>query len=158
MMLPEDDAGLFEEFVHWLYTQHYGMVTTKPKESFEHNAISDKAIRLFVLADKYEVLSLMKEICEMLFRRAREGYRSPSMDVISHAYEALPERSGMRRLICDWCAPSISPSWFQKDSIRDSLLKAPEFAIDLAAALSKRNLKAERDRGLSDYASYAKDL
>lgn len=129
-----------------------------PKSSSEYNTLHTKAFRLFVLADKYDVPNLKKRICEQLVEQAREGYHPPDLGTIRYVYESLSERSGLRRLIVDWCAPSMIPNWFQEDGIRSSLIGIPAFAVDLASAIARRSRTIQQDRNSIVYAGYANDL
>lgn len=153
MTLPEDDVGRFEDFVHWLYTQQYKIPAPEeatPKESTKHDEFKDQAMRLFILADKYDVLDLKKHICMQLLDKAREGYRPPNLGTIAYAYEHLPDQSSLRRVLVDWCVPGLGPEWFQNINIRSGLLGIPEFTVDLAASLSKRTKLPERSFMFAD--------
>jgi len=147
MSLPEDDAGSFEYLVHWLYTQRYTIPAPEepaPTNSTKHYKFGSQALHLFVLADKYDVSGLKQYICVQLLEKAGDGYRPPHLSTIFYAYKNLPEKSSMREILADWYAPDIDPSWFVQDDVRIWLLKCPEFAVDLAAALAKRASTAER--------------
>lgn len=158
MTLPEDDAGLFEDFVDWLYTQYYIIPKPKPKDDMEHDTLHYNAFRLFVLADKYDVPKLKKGIFEKLLQKAKEGYRPPSLDSIFYVYKNLSERSGMCMMLADWCAPSMEPDWFKNDTTRVSLSQSHAFTLNLAGALAKRDRNEKREKDSLQYTNYTEGL
>ena len=68
MTLPEDDENTFELFVDWLYHRRYE-ITSPPKPP--EKDVFMQPVKLFVLADKYDVCSLKDLIASKLFLSER---------------------------------------------------------------------------------------
>lgn len=135
MTLPEDDEVIFELFVNWLYRQRYDIPSppTDPEKL--------EPIKLFVLADKYDVRSLKNLVVSQLFLAFKTGAATPSLDAISHAYKHSSQNSTMRKLLTDRLTSMDDPGWFQEESIQTWLRNHPDISIDMIASFAKVTLK-----------------
>ena len=136
MVLLEDDEDAFESFVDWLYTQRrdYPPIDTEQREAIAKM----KHLRLYILADKYDVPPLKKRVLSDMMRLFKDCTQPPTCTVLGLAYSELPRKSGMRRLLLDWCIEKSDPSWYDQPDFGYWLHGNPEFAVDLIKGLTKR--------------------
>ncbi len=130
-MLPEDRAVDFEEFVHWLYAhdnQNSGSLPIK----------LCPLIRLYVVAEKYDIPALKKCICDQMIRLAKTKIsRSPGWDSIAYAYEYLSATSSLLKLLVDWHAWEMCLGSAVMKTEKKELAKNPDFAADLVYAMAE---------------------
>lgn len=135
MKLADDDAATFELFVQWLYTQQYE-ITTEKKQGIARML---EPVRLYVLAEKYDIVKLKNKICRKLYEgRTVHGF-GPCKNTVECAYDNLPQSSPMRRMLVDWYTWHVTCRWFEYEENQKWLPRVPEFAADLAVALSKKS-------------------
>ncbi|KAF2833873.1 hypothetical protein CC86DRAFT_415864, partial [Ophiobolus disseminans] len=107
--LEEDDTTTFELFVHWLYYQRF-----PNKAHGDHNELiklyhddldcgTNSCIQLHVFGDKYGVKRLKEDSLDELINITLSGNNHclTDADDVKLAFEHLPERSPMCRLIID---------------------------------------------------------
>ena len=112
MDLPEEDVHLFDLFVQWLYHQRYEI---PPKEVEQKGERLMEPVKLYVLADKYDVSDLRSDIITKLFALGNMGGTYPDLGTMAYAYEHVSPKSGLCRLLADWYACKVTPSWFSSD-------------------------------------------
>ena len=135
MTLPDEEVWIFEYFVDWIYTQHYKIKICE--EDNKQAQELDISLRLYVIAEKYDVPTLKKIICKDLLAIAELAKSTPSMHSVIYAYAHTPRNSRIRRLLATWYS-TIPLGWFQKEEIRTWLFENSQFAVDLTSALAKR--------------------
>lgn len=126
MDLPEEDEHLFDLFVQWLYRGHYEIPpkgTEAPGERFM------ELVKLYVLADRYDVVDLRSLLITKLF----EMYKVPNgilpgMVTVAYAYEHVSRTSGLRRLLADWYTEKVGFSWFNSEVAQEWFREHPEVA------------------------------
>ncbi len=136
MTLPEDDEAIFELFVNWLYRQRYD-IPSSPKDPKRYS----EPIRLFVLADKYDVRSLKNLIVSQLFLAFKAGAETPELNAISYAYKHTSQNSIIRKLLIDLLTSIDDPGWFQEESTQTWLRDEPDISVDMIASFAKLTLK-----------------
>ena len=104
-----------------------------------------ESVRLYVLAEKYDVVELRNVICKALYHGRKSQGLGPSKDAIELAYDNLPQESPLRRMLVDWYAWHVAAKWFVDRDNQKWLTELPEFAGDLAVALSKKACKSIKD-------------
>ncbi len=117
MSLEDDDVATFERFVSWLYTRRYELSAIGKDERYMELA------KLYVLADKYNVSRLKKEIIDQLFEIHEASDCPPSLDVVTYVYENYTANSSFRKLLVRWAVWHIGSSWFGKASTPGYLWK-----------------------------------
>lgn len=99
MKLPEDEAAIFELLVEWLYTGRYDLPKDDPVERSHHL----QAVKLFCLAEKYDVRTLKERIVSLAFIAGRNNESSaPGFDSLAYLFDNTTDNSGMRKLLVDW--------------------------------------------------------
>ena len=138
MDLPDDDVESFEQMAHWLYTKDLGL--PKPVTEETTKQCYWQLAGLNTLADKYEMTSLSNIIVDELFELYGHSINTipPHMDVITYVYENTTEKSSFRKVMVAWYVWRIDYRWYKQASTRDFILELPEFAADLAIALTLR--------------------
>ena len=136
MDLPEEDVHLFELFVQWLYRGRYEL----PPIEVEAPDRCVDPVKLYVLADKYDVSGLRSHIITKLFAAGKTWKKFPSLDTVAYAYEHVSPKSGICRLLADWYACKLPPSWFSSDATQNWFQEHPQVAaaviFSLATAIS----------------------
>ncbi|KAL9012593.1 MAG: hypothetical protein Q9173_002653 [Seirophora scorigena] len=141
-LLGENDT-VFENFIQWLYRRK--MDVSWPDDKKSSTKIYQDLLNLYILADKYNIGSLMDQIMAALFHAVRHNtqnptrcLRHPPLDVVARVYFHSARGSKLRRFV------TACSSWFQdlehyaKEGYSEALSETPEFAADLAVALASR--------------------
>ena len=138
MTLPEDDVETFEEFAEWLYRRSYAISPASlPGPRFM------ALLKLFVLADKYQVTDLKNIVTEKMFASAKNRETVPSTGEIAYAYAHTVQSSGIRRLLADWYACRIDLMLFENPTFQTFLRKHPSCATDFSISLAKRVVRGK---------------
>jgi len=131
MRLSEDRSIDFENFVHWLYAHDNQNSGSLPNNSYN-------LIRLYVIAEKYDIPALKKCICDRMIRCAKDkGSKPPGWDSIAYAYEYLPATSSLLKLLVDWHAWDMCLGLAVIETEKKELAENPKFAVDLVYATLK---------------------
>ena len=140
MTLPEDDDSVFELFIDWLYRQRYEMTIPTAQGSGD---IYMQPVRLFALADKYDVPSLKSLILSRTFLRIKKERvgkrRMPKLSTVAYAYEHTAENSPMRKLLAGSLTCRLN--YLQRASAHEWLRKHPEISADVNVSFAKNMLK-----------------
>jgi hypothetical protein len=122
--LADENAGVFELFVHWLYYQRFPDKTADDDEGLWElwfdmgivDAGTDQCIHLYVFGDKYDIAKLRLDTIDEVVRIAlqNENYTSPSIHAIRVAFRDLPQDSPMCRLIIDFHYRYSDPDLYHK--------------------------------------------
>lgn len=113
MKLPEDDENIFELFVEWLYHRRYE-IPSRSKAPKNDRLLFMQPVRLFVLADKYDVRSLKNLIVSKLFLAFKQNPGMPSLATIAYAYEHTSQNSTIRKILTDNLTRVNDLTWFQR--------------------------------------------
>lgn len=157
MTLPEDDADIFDSFIHWLYYQHDEIATS---DAMEPRVRLTHYLKLCLLADKFKVMRLKHRLVDVLFSMARPGMVRPHPKDVAHVYENTPSRSGMRTMIADWYFCFVDRSWFGFSSVHRWFVRHPEFAADVLASFAKLHttrLRTSHFKDISHASRYYSD-
>ena len=138
MTLPEDDENTFELFVDWLYHRRYEI--TSPPKSPEKDVFM-QPVKLFVLADKYDVCSLKDLIASKLFLAFKQNLAVPRLSTIAYAYEHTSQSSTIRKMLTDNMTRVTDLTWFLEAKIQTWLRNHPDVSAELNASFAKRMLK-----------------
>ena len=118
--LKDDDIRIFKFFVHWLRHQRFPdkhdaePLYKKWTSSVDGETMTDNLIRLYVLADKYQVLELKIKIMTMLFNHVFDGDCDVFPDdlIVQFAYKNLPPNSPLCQFLVDvYCYWSTCSTW-----------------------------------------------
>ena len=139
MDLPEEDPNLFEVFVRWLY--HPLIEDAKETHPDAEKKSHTLLVRLYLLADKYSIVTLKRSIIDHLvfyIRLNPAGIYAPSLHDLSKIYENAPASSGLRKLFLDWFKWGINLDFWKAKNSNDKLKDMPEVAADLVCAYAAR--------------------
>ena len=123
-------------FVEWLYTHCYGLSSTGTADKV-HERYMELA-RLFVFAEKYDVVDLKNDIIDKLFESRAKTAVPPQLPLIRYIYENTPMGSPFRRLLVAHYTWHINMDWYGRESTPAWLYENSEFAADLAVSLGKQ--------------------
>ncbi|KAL8766012.1 MAG: hypothetical protein Q9209_007101 [Squamulea sp. 1 TL-2023] len=146
MDLEDDDIETFELFVQWLYI---GKVDISPSlcATAAIKGHFDELTHLYVLADKYNIVSLKNHVMDVCFAFARKrgmtaGKRSlaaaPRLETIEYVYDNTVPGLPMRQFMVAYYVWVISPEWYRQENARSQLRAIPEFGADVAIALASK--------------------
>ena len=125
MYLPDDDADLMDALIQDLYA---------PQSALREIGSTMEFLRLYVLADKYDIVRVKNRICDLLVSSSRGLL--PSTSEIEYAYENATSERPIRRVLVDLFIWRTNESWFNREENRRWLTSVPEFAVDLCAGLA----------------------
>lgn len=128
--LPDDDADLMDALIQNLYA---------PQSGFSDMRSTMELLRVYVLADKYNVVSVKNRVCERCLSTLET--QPPTESEVEFVYENTTSKTAMRKLLVDWLAWAADPTWFSKESNCSWLLSVPQVAVDMCAALSNDCIK-----------------
>ena len=132
--LPDDDADLMDALIQNLYA---------PESGFRQIDSRMELLRLYVLADKYDIVQVKNRLCYRLVYIIQR--QPPSESEVEFVYEnTTSKKKPMRRLITDWFIWAIESTWFNKEENRSWLMSVPEFAVDVCAV--QANIFATRSK------------
>ena len=123
--LPDDNADLMDALIQDLYA---------PQSALREICSTMEYLRLYVLADKYDIVQVKNRICDWLVSNLRG--LPPSASEIEYAYENATSERPIRRVLVDWFIWRTDAIWFNKEENRRWLTSVPEFAVDLCAGLA----------------------
>ena len=109
MSLPEEEEQTFDLFVQWLYRQSYEI---SPQQHNHNGQVFMEPVKLYVLADKYDVTDLKSHVITKLFALRNEKW-VPGLATMAYAYEHTPQHSRLRKLLTDWWACRVDLPWFR---------------------------------------------
>lgn len=140
MELLDEKEKVFEIFVQWVYQRKLDV--SWPKEIEECMVMHQQYIQLYILADKYNIDSLMNQTMSALFNivkhKGRRYLRCPPLSVVDLVYANSTQNSKLRSLITACYTFFYEYDRFANRPFADGLAKIPEFASDLAIALALR--------------------
>ena len=123
--LPDDDADLMDALIQDLYA---------PQSALREIGSTMELLRLYVLADKYDIVQVKNRICDCFVSNIKG--LPPSASEIEYAYENATSERPIRRVLVDWFIHRANAAWFNKEENRRWLTSVPEFAVDLCAGLA----------------------
>lgn len=147
MDLPKDDVNTVDQFIQWLYTRRYKV---EKSEALTEKKAGDflKPIHLLIFADKYDVPSLKCDVLngmlDWIQNEKNVANLPPSPTAVKHLYHNTCRNSGLRRLMTDWYAASVTVDWLEESSVQKWFLGLPEFAVDLVIALARVRDKSKQ--------------
>ncbi|KAL8684761.1 MAG: hypothetical protein Q9224_006148 [Gallowayella concinna] len=147
MELGEDEVDTIEHLIQWLYGGEIDIAPLADPQCFESRYT--KLTRLYILADKYDIVSLKNDVMHLLFatikqpdgtfRRllgANSGRVRPSTDKIIYVYANTVRGSLLRKFLISYWAWHRGLSALEDEETWDKLEPCPEFAFEMARALA----------------------
>ncbi|KAM0799093.1 hypothetical protein BDR22DRAFT_822703 [Usnea florida] len=125
MSLPEEEGNTFDLFTQWLYNRSYEI---SPEQDNDKGQNFMEPVKLYVLADKYDVTELKSHVITKLFALRNEKW-VPGLATMAYAYEYTPQNSRLRKFLADWWACRIDLSWFRLEATQGWLKRHPEVAV-----------------------------
>lgn len=113
IMLPEEEVGLFQRLVHWLYSGEIEL------EALAENGWDSMLSRLWVLADRRDIPLLMNMCIDALLGRIAQKWEVPNGSVMNRVYENTMEGD----------APSRCHGTVHSESSRYSFVDSPSCHI-----------------------------
>ena len=101
MSLPNEEVGIFELFFEWIYSHEFSLLKT-PKEAALNTACLITTAKLYVLADRYDILELRDDICSAFFHILIYNLAGPPKEVIDIVYAQTRPACKIRTLLIDW--------------------------------------------------------
>lgn len=101
MSLPDEDADLYEHFLTWLYADSFQLLHPPDKVASDTVRLVTTA-RLYVLADKYDIVKLRNDICQAFFPIPRHYRGGPPTEVTEIIYRETSVNCRFRRFLADW--------------------------------------------------------
>lgn len=136
MDLPDDDHDAVDRLVQWLYSRDYELPIGKTRETW--NKCFEVLVSLNILADKYGIIELEKDIVKRFFQYVKDAPKLPAKRLVKHLYNNTSGRSDLRQMFVDWCCWHLAPSWFQMETSKAWLVENPEFATDVVSTMAHR--------------------
>jgi len=146
MDLPEDDPEAFERLVQWLYCKTYDSPPFEGK-TWEGDQIAFVHLaRLYVAADKYVIVSLKNDVVDRWFKaKGNHAYLPRIKEVVDYVYENTLPGSKLKEMVVAQYVWHSSYEWYKLPTTRTRLSKRPEFATDVAIAMSQRIADHKKD-------------
>ena len=136
MTLPEQDGSIFELFVDWLYHQRYE-IPSPPEEPSKDYDRFEQPVKLFVLADMYDVRNLKNHVLSTIFLLLKQRVIWPSLRTVAYAYEHTPHNSTIRKLLADYMSYHTKLEGLQQVSAQDWLRNHPDISAALNVSFAK---------------------
>lgn len=134
--LPEDDGETFDRLTQWIYTRDFSLPSVDTKEEVIKRYLG--LARLFVLADKLQIMSLRNHTISIIYQILRDPEWLPSAEVVLYICSNTRRNCGLRRLLVACYVWKCDPDWFDKDECASYLQEVGEFAVDLAIGFAQR--------------------
>ena len=128
--LPDDDAILMDILVQSLYA---------PRRMIHGVEQRSELLRLYVLAEKYDVVQVKDKICNWFISAFKT--ERPSKIIVEYIYENTTSKAAMRELLADSFSWNRDLKWFSDEANRSWLLSVPELAVDICAVLANNLVK-----------------
>lgn len=143
--LPDEDPKLFEELVKSLYSGEY----TEKIERGEPEGVR-RQFKLYVLADKLQLMSLTKEMEDWfdysLYGRSHtEQGDYPYLGEVEYIYRHTSPASGLRKILAHSIARSLGDSMVQVEGLSQLWTNIPLFGTDLISELTRGIVQATRE-------------
>ena len=142
LSFPEDDVDTFERFIEWVYTKSFSLASNDTNEELDVHYLT--LARIFILADKLQVLSLKNKAILIMFQSAQNAKWLPGCDVLKYIYDKTQEKCGLRRLVVAFYVWKVDYKWYDQDNCVGDLLTMRDFPAELALALAQRISQSER--------------
>ena len=136
MTLPEQDGSIFELFIDWLYHQRYE-IPSPPEEPSKDYDRFEQPVKLFVLADMYDVRDLKNHVLSAIFLLLKQREIWPSLRTVAYAYEHTPHNSTIRKLLADYMSHHTKLEGLQRLSAQDWLRNHPDISAALNVSFAK---------------------
>ena len=132
MSLPEEEERMFDLFTQWLYNKGYEVL---PRHDEAKGERFMEPVKLYVLADKYDVTDLKNHVITKLFALGN-GECTPDSATVAYAYEHTPQNSRLRKLLADWWACRVDLPWFRSEGAQGWLKEHPEVACAVISSFA----------------------
>ena len=139
MSLPEEEEKTFDLFIQWLYSQGYELSSDKDDDKCQNFM---EPVKLYVLADKYDVTDLKSHIITILHALGN-GKWVPDLATVAYAYEHTPQNSRLRKLLAAWWACRVDLPWFCSEVAQGWLKEHPEVACAVISTFANFVLRNE---------------
>ncbi|KAL8981755.1 MAG: hypothetical protein Q9205_003551 [Flavoplaca limonia] len=148
MELAEDNVEAVERYVQWLYSRDFKISPVGNTQCT--NARYLELIRLYVLADKFNIPLLKNHIMGLLFETIKlpnGAFRDlisqdldirPPVSVLRLIYTNTPKGSPVRKFIAAFFVWHTSVIRYEEEACWGKMSEIPDFTIDIAINLAKR--------------------
>ena len=124
MSLPEEEEHTFDLFTQWLYNRSYEIIPGKDDDKDQRFM---EPVKLYTLAEKYDVTELKSHVITKLFALRHEKW-VPGVETVAYAYEHTPQNSRLRKFLVDWWTCRVELPWFRLEDTQGWLKEHPEVA------------------------------
>ena len=140
MDLVEEDEDTFDHFIQWLYSRQYEI----PGDGTGSGGFM-KPLRLFVLAEKFDISKLKNLLMTKMFAAAKQNSIGLKLSEVAYAYEHTPPSSIIRRLLADWFACKVSIPTYNDDTTQKWCRSHPEIVTDVMLSFA-RNISRKHSK------------
>ena len=147
MAIPEDDFETVTRFAQWLYRGEFELepiapaqiiVTPQPADCPMTEKRYMQLAKLYVFADKYDVIQLHNNIIDKLFEMRKKQSKPPQMAIAAYIYNNTNAGSPFRKLLVGHYVWHIDAHWYFEGTASEVLTQIPELAVDLAIGFAGR--------------------
>ena len=128
--LLDEQACIFNIFVHWLYTQQ--LPPFKAKDFF-----GDTLAKIYGLAERLDVPLLRQQCYEKIYQRYRDKKHFPTTTTAQVVVEQTSETSMLRKYVVGLFAHAVINK-FEKEAINEVLDSCPDFTREVSADILSR--------------------
>ena len=132
MDLVEENEDTFDRFIQWLYSQQYEI----PGGGTGSSGFTEP-LRLFVLAEKFDIRKLKNLLMTKMFAAAKQGSARPSRSATAYTYNHTPPSSIIRRLLADWFACKVITPSYRDNTYQDWFRSHPEIVTDIMLSFAR---------------------
>lgn len=135
MKLPEEDLTDFGRFMQWAHEDIY------PLAEFKMDGSADERVtelaRLYVVADKYDVVKLKHNIIDRMFEIGQcfSPTYGPPHNIIRYVYHNTPRSSHFRRLMAVWYLGTRTSRMISTPAEDELERELPELKLEIAREL-----------------------
>ena len=133
MSLPEEEEHTFDLFIQWLYNRSYEI---SPEKDDDKGQRFMEPVKLYVLADKYDVTILKSHVITKIFELVNQQ-STIDLSMVAYAYEHTPQDSHLRKLLADWLACKVDLPWFSSKVAQEWLKEHPEVASAVISSFAR---------------------
>ena len=147
MAIPEDELETVTRFAQWLYRGDFKLEQIAPAESVRAPKPANypttekrymQLAKLYVFADKYDVVQLQNLIIDKLFEMKLKQLKSPQMGLAAFIYNNTNAGSSFRKLVVGHYVWHVDLQWYFEGTTSEVLMRIPELAADLAIGFAGR--------------------
>jgi hypothetical protein len=134
---PEDDIDAWELLVQWLYQGRLTPLILSPNRDKSEIAALEKRVKLYCLAETYNITLLMDSTIDTLAQIYKVRTRTPELNTFRYAYAHTQELSPLRALMSRWfyhllvTRDDLHPTRYGTETLFNLAMEQPDLVHDL---------------------------